>query len=43
MVEKKEDQRDPRFGILRNEKYGHLPPTLLIVAEIDPLRDDSYG
>jgi len=42
-VEKKEDLRDPRFHILGNEKYDHLPSTLLIVAEFDQLRDESYG
>ena len=43
LVEKKEDLRDPRFHILGNEKYDHLPSTLLIVAEFDQLRDESYG
>jgi len=43
LVEKKEDLLDPRFHIFGNEKYDHLPPTLLIVAEIDELRDESYG
>jgi len=42
-VEKTEDQLDPRFCIFRNEKCDHLPPTLFIVAEIDTLRDESYG
>jgi len=42
VVEKKEDLHDPRFHILRNEKYDHVPPTLLIVAEFDPTRDESY-
>ena len=42
-VEKTEDQIDPRFCIFRNKKYDQLPPTLFIVAEIDALRDESYG
>lgn len=42
-LEKTEDQLDPRFCILRNEKYDQLPPTLFIVAEFDAIRDESYG
>ncbi|CAM4833195.1 unnamed protein product [Rotaria magnacalcarata] len=36
---------NPRVSILRNEKsvFRNLPPTLFIVAEIDPARDDSYA
>jgi len=41
LVEKKEDLLDPRLCIFRNEKYDHLPTTLCIVAEFDPLRDES--
>ena len=39
----KEDWYNPRFANLLRDKFDHLPPTLFIVAECDPLRDDSYG
>lgn len=42
VMEKKEDLSDPRYSLLSNEKFDHLPPTLLIVAELDYIRDDSY-
>lgn len=42
VVEKKDDLNDPRYAIIQNKKFDHLPPTLFIVAELDALRDDSY-
>lgn len=38
----KKDWKNPRFANLLREKFDHLPPALLVVAECDPLRDDSY-
>ncbi|CAF3088586.1 unnamed protein product [Rotaria sp. Silwood2] len=37
------DMNDPRISVLQNTSPDRLPPTLFIVAELDPLRDDSYG
>jgi len=36
------DFANPRFANLLRDKFDHLPPALFIVAECDPLRDDSY-
>lgn len=35
---------DSRISIINNDKslFKNLPPTLFIVAEVDPARDDSY-
>ena len=35
------DLSDPRISVLMNTSFEGLPPCLLIVAELDPLRDDS--
>ncbi len=37
------DMKNPRASVLLNESFDNLPPCLFIVAELDPLRDDSYG
>jgi len=37
------DWRHPRLANILRDKFDHLPPCLFIVAECDPLRDDSYG
>ncbi|CAF1437991.1 unnamed protein product, partial [Rotaria sp. Silwood1] len=37
------DINDPRISVMRNTSLENLPPTLLIVAELDPVRDDSYS
>ena len=42
VVEEK-DVANPRIATLLRPRFDHLPPTLFIVAECDPLRDDSYG
>ena len=39
----KEDALDPRASVLRQPSAVGLPPCLLIVAELDPLRDQNYG
>ncbi len=39
----KSDTKDPRVSVLFNTSLDSVPPTLFIVAELDPLRDDSYG
>ena len=38
-----EDRKNPRASVLLYDDFSHLPPCLFIVAELDPLRDDSYG
>lgn len=37
------DKKDPRASVLLNESFEGVPPCLFIVAELDPIRDDSYG
>jgi acetyl esterase len=37
------DKKNPRASVLLSESFDKLPPCLFIVAELDPLRDDSYG
>jgi acetyl esterase len=37
------DKKDPRASVLLQESFENLPPCLFIVAELDPLRDDSYS
>ena len=37
------DLDDPRISIMQNKSFEGLPPCLLIVSELDPLHDDSYG
>lgn len=39
----KEDWTDPRLAPLLRKNFQGLPPALFVVAEYDPLRDDSYG
>ncbi|CAF1140665.1 unnamed protein product [Rotaria magnacalcarata] len=36
------DTKNPRASVLLYESFEGLPPCLFIVAELDPLRDDSY-
>lgn len=36
------DIKDPRASVILNESFDGLPPCLFIVAELDPIRDDSY-
>jgi acetyl esterase/lipase len=38
-----EDRKNPRASVLLQPSFDGLPPCLLIVAELDPLRDDSYS
>ena len=37
------DKKDPRASVLLYESFDGVPPCLFIVAELDPLRDDSYS
>ncbi|CAF1196708.1 unnamed protein product [Adineta steineri] len=37
------DLKDPRASVFLNKSFDTLPPCLFIVAELDPLRDDSYA
>jgi acetyl esterase/lipase len=37
------DKKDPRISLLTNKLSNSIPPCLLIAAELDPLRDDSYS
>ena len=38
-----EDKLSPRASIILQKEFSHLPPTLIIVAELDPLRDGCFG
>ncbi|KAH3848254.1 esterase LipI-like [Dreissena polymorpha] len=38
-----EDRNDPRASVLLREDCSNLPPTLIIVAQLDPLRDGCYA
>ncbi|CAF1527537.1 unnamed protein product [Adineta steineri] len=38
-----DDLMDPRVSVLLNKSFDGLPPCLLIVCELDPVRDDSYA
>ncbi|XP_013382103.1 uncharacterized protein LOC106152908 [Lingula anatina] len=35
------DRSDPRLSTIKRPRFGHLPPTLFVVASHDPIRDDS--
>ena len=37
------DKKDPRASVLLYETFENVPSCLFIVAELDPLRDDSYS
>ncbi|WP_299080791.1 alpha/beta hydrolase [uncultured Paraglaciecola sp.] len=37
----KEQENDPRFNVLNAEDYRFLPPTFVITAGFDPLRDEG--
>jgi acetyl esterase/lipase len=37
------DCKDPRVDGLLNTSFEGLPPCLLIVADLDPLRDGNLG
>ncbi|CAF1254840.1 unnamed protein product, partial [Didymodactylos carnosus] len=36
------DIKDPRISVLLHSSFTNVPSCLFIVAELDPLRDDSY-
>jgi acetyl esterase/lipase len=38
-----DDLKDPRVSALLNKSLEGVPPCLFIVAELDPLRDGSFG
>lgn len=38
-----DDYKDPRVAALLNKSYEGIPPCLLIVADLDPLRDGNLG
>ena len=40
---KEEDKNSPRASVIKQKEFSYLPPTLIIVAELDPLRDGCYG
>lgn len=40
-LDRPERRRDPSFAILQRDDFGTLPPTFLITAEFDPLRDEG--
>ncbi len=37
------DRKDPLASVLLQESFENIPPCLFIVAELDPIRDDSYS
>ncbi|UJR31672.1 hypothetical protein I4U23_019153 [Adineta vaga] len=37
------DKKNPRASVLLYDSFDDIPPCLFIVAELDPLRDDSYA
>lgn len=37
------DLVDPRVSVVFNSSFENIPSCLFVVAELDPLRDDSYG
>ncbi|CAF1193351.1 unnamed protein product [Adineta ricciae] len=39
----KNDLNDSRVSVMLSHSFDGLPPCLFIVAELDPLRDDSYA
>ncbi len=41
--ENKDEIKDPQVAALLNTSFQGLPPCLLITAELDRFRDDSYG
>ncbi|WAR18907.1 LIPI-like protein [Mya arenaria] len=41
--ERKSDMGTPRASPLQHADFGKLPPTLIIVAELDPLRDGCHA
>ena len=43
VFENEEQTQDRRVAILRNTSFQGFPPCLLIAAELDRFRDDSYG
>ena len=40
---REEDKNSPRASVIKQKEFSYLPPTLIIVAELDPLRDGCYG
>ena len=42
VVEEK-DAANPRMAPVMRPRFDHIPPTIFIVSQCDPLRDDSYG
>ena len=38
-----DDGKNPRASVMLNENFEGIPPCLFIVAQLDPLRDDSYS
>ncbi|CAH1785356.1 unnamed protein product [Owenia fusiformis] len=43
MYVNEDDSKDPRFNLMLREDLSKVPATLFIVAECDPLREDSYA
>ena len=41
MVKQESDKRNPRICPLFHEKFDHVSPALIIVAQIDAIRDDG--
>lgn len=40
---KEEEMTSPRCSVIRQKEFHYLPPTIIIVAELDPLRDGCHA
>jgi len=38
-----EDKKSVRASVILHKVFSYLPPTLFVVADLDPLRDGCFG